>query len=144
MISVSQTAVSARFGIAKAGLGYRAYHVTAETTAPLAACESTCRDELPNSGSIAYRLHSYFVSGCVPRSPWVNFDAHPHRKELALTFDDGPNPPYTGEMLRCSSTTTFPPRSFRSEIASPRATGRCCSGCWQTATPSAITPGIIT
>lgn len=99
MISVSQTAVSARFGVAKAGLGYRAYHVSAETTAPLAACESTCRDELPNSGSIAYRLHSYFVSGCVPRSPWVNYDAHPHRKELALTFDDGPNPPYTGEIL---------------------------------------------
>jgi peptidoglycan/xylan/chitin deacetylase (PgdA/CDA1 family) len=59
-----------------------------------------CVDSIPNRGTISSSIHPPRVAGCVPSGASYREHGPGHRKVVALTFDDGPNPPYTGQVLR--------------------------------------------
>jgi peptidoglycan/xylan/chitin deacetylase (PgdA/CDA1 family) len=101
----SRTSVEARFAYADAGLkggALRFQTVTqwrdkATCKAPAAGKAEPCTDASPVPGG---RLTITTVAkGCTPLAPGQRFNGPRTRRVVALTFDDGPNPPYTSQVL---------------------------------------------
>jgi peptidoglycan/xylan/chitin deacetylase (PgdA/CDA1 family) len=98
-------ALEARFAYADAGVQGGAlrfqtvtqWRDTGACKAPAAGKAEPCTDASPVPGG---RLAITTVAkGCTPLAPGQRFNGPRTRRVVALTFDDGPNPPYTGQVL---------------------------------------------
>ncbi|MEA2155372.1 MAG: peptidoglycan-N-acetylglucosamine deacetylase [Solirubrobacteraceae bacterium] len=94
----------ATFTPAAAGLvpGRYSWQAQSQWTDPaVCAAPPGCSDVVPDAGSIAARIGPLQVAaarGCVPRGPEQRTSGFPGRREVALTFDDGPSA-YTPAIL---------------------------------------------
>ena len=102
--------LTAAFTPPAAGLAYRTLRWQAVSVAapcsPGARCE---REEFP-AVPAAIRLHVPQLMGCVPRGAPFVYDGPTDRKEIALTFDDGPwyqTPQFLSMLERYHVVATF-------------------------------------
>lgn len=90
----------ASFGLDAAGLapGAITWRVISHWSgAP--GCGTPCSDRMPDGAPARARVRPVVSAGCVPRGPHFVFHGPRSRREVAMTFDDGPNPPYTQQIL---------------------------------------------
>ena len=85
------------FPAAAAGLGsgrfaWRVDSTWADSHRRVAAAAPGCADAVPDKGAAHARLFDVTPVGCQARPPWEVRLAATGRREIALTFDDGPAP----------------------------------------------------
>jgi peptidoglycan/xylan/chitin deacetylase (PgdA/CDA1 family) len=97
--------LSAEFLPAAVGLGYRPLRWQVISTlvggacAPSAAGQPGCVSPDPSKPTLL-RLHEPELVGCAPAGPALVYKGPPRRREIALTFDDGPwNDPFASAFL---------------------------------------------
>ena len=85
--------VSARdVGLSTGPFSWRVDSTWADTGRCATPGAPSCTDVVPDGGNAHARLTQITPIGCQGRAPWQARFASTHRREIALTFDDGPWP----------------------------------------------------
>jgi peptidoglycan-N-acetylglucosamine deacetylase len=83
--------LTAAFAAPAAGLAYRTlrWQAMSALATPPCSAGALCENEFPTAAAVL-RLHVPKLVGCVPRGAPFVYDGATDRKQIALTFDDGP------------------------------------------------------
>jgi len=113
--------VTASFTPTALGLPYRSVRWQVRSEARGAQCPSTlvngrterlCAVDFPAHRALLARLHTPQLVGCVPAGPSLVYNGPTDKREIALSFDDGPwsDPPtidFVNELKKLGVTGTF-------------------------------------
>ena len=102
--------LTAAFTPPAAGLAYRTLRWQAVSVAAPCSAGARCEQEEFPAVPAAIRLHVPQLTGCVPRGASFVYDGPTARREIALTFDDGPwyqTPQFLSLLERYHVVATF-------------------------------------